>query len=211
MEIETNSNRVGVSWLNNWRFCPYKMLLTDILQLHAEKSPKQLAGIAAHQLLDDMTIPCEEDLKTLVKNTILLGHPTLPIRDAKVENERMIGRIDELFLSQQSIRIIEDKPRSRTGIIFPSHKLQANGYATVFLSMFPICQNIPLSVVIRDEITLEEMWELPFSTDSESEVMSAVAQIEQIRDGTLNASPTKRSHNCRGCSCNYLCEYYTRR
>jgi len=207
--IETNSHRVGVSWLDNWKFCPYKMYLTDILRLTIIKTVEQLDGIAAHQLLDDMAIPCKEDLETLVSRAVLLDEPT-PIRGARVFTDRMIGIIDELHISKYRIRIIDDKPHSKTGIIFPSHKLQVNGYAYVFLSMFPICQNIPTFVVLRDELTLAEMWELEFSYNKVGEILSALTQIEQIRDGALDATPTNKKPHCRGCSCNYLCEYYTR-
>ncbi|MBU1173247.1 MAG: hypothetical protein KKD44_27085 [Proteobacteria bacterium] len=90
--------RIGVSWLEDWEYCPYKMYLEHILGIDVPPSDELYAGIEAHDKLDAMAVVTEMSLTEMVVRAVKLGEE-LCVRNSLVFNDRLIGRIDELYLS----------------------------------------------------------------------------------------------------------------
>lgn len=119
--------KIPISMLSSSGFCEYQIYLEKVVGVDVEDTPEIREGVYKHdKLLEKHLSEREEefiDVVTEVEKTLKTG-ATRKVRELDVENDYLIGRIDEVQFSPHGILIIDDKPGNRP---YNSYKLQVWG------------------------------------------------------------------------------------
>jgi hypothetical protein len=124
-------------------------------------------------------------------------------RDVFVENDYVIGRIDEIHILPEQILIIDDKP-VKDGKVWPSDKNQVWGYCWAYSDQNK--PDRPVYGAVRNSTTLQIEWQERFTENEKNEIKKIALRILNILKGTQPASPTNNPSKCKPCRFRKVCD-----
>lgn len=168
-----------------------------------EDTPEIREGVYKHdKLLEKHLSEREEefiDVATEIERTLKTG-ATRKLRELDVENEYLIGRIDEVQFSPHGILIIDDKPGNRP---YNSYKLQVWGYCVAFRDSYS--PDLPLSAGLRNRDNGNMIWEKEFTAEHQQTVLNKVERLRGILDGDYIPRPA-HPRRCSKCRLKQVCK-----
>lgn len=193
------ANYIKASWLHTQTFCEYQLYLSECRGIHDVPSPDLKAGKAAHAELDAGLDPNSVHIDSIVDAICQAQAKSQPftMREVLVRGHRIIGRIDQLEYYLDRVVIIENKPRTQSGIPFLADRRQVLGYCLALSEQYPEL-GLPIIAKVHDH-TNACMWEHEFDEIDRVDVNDALDRISGIIDGTRVPVPTSKPQKCTNC------------
>jgi CRISPR/Cas system-associated exonuclease Cas4 (RecB family) len=195
--------RIPVSWLHSHAYCEYQIYLQHVKGVQPEITLEVQKGIEAHASLDEahkaaaeLELPIGEALTKAKVEGIVLSS-----REVYVEGERLIGCIDEVVFMPDRILIIDDKPGD---VAWPSSRIQTLGYCLAFEQQYK--PELPITAVLRNRDTGENIWAQTFGEEQREEVVKAVDRIQRVLSQETKAVSTENPNKCRACRFKRSCD-----
>ena len=200
---------IAVSWIHTYFFCPYQLYLMRVKGISVPKTEKMIEGGRWHEAQHVQHV--EESMGEMsVEDALMLSRferKAYKFREVNVhanfKRYQLGGRMDELVIYPDLVRIVDDKPKE---VAYESDFMQVFGYALAFKEMFNPDRKI--EVVIRSEITGEEIWKSGFTDDAERRIRKALDEIYLLLKDISIPPIQVYSKKCEACSYSDVCEYY---
>ena len=196
--------KIGASWFITHGYCEYKLYLQKVLGIEPPKTQEMIIGSEIHEEKEKAFLEkaeegtWEEFLKaeelTITKEVFF---------EQKVGDIILLGKVDEIAVDKDSIRIIDDKPKA-----FPyiGTKNQILAYCYLFREQFKPLEK-KLSAALRNRDTNQIVWEQEFNKSSEEQFFTAFHRLRNILLEKEEPIPTKNQNKCRACQFNKMCKH----
>ncbi len=195
--------KIPISMLASSGYCEYQIYLEKVVGVDVEDTPEIKEGVIKHDnLLEKHLLEREEefiDVATEIEMALETG-ATRIVRELDVENEDLIGRIDEVQFSPHGILIIDDKPGNRA---FNSYKLQVWAYCVALRDNYS--PNLPLSAGLRNRDNGNMVWEKEFTAEHQQTVMNKIERLRAILEGDYLPRPA-HPRKCSKCRLKQACK-----
>lgn len=193
--------RIKVSWLHKQTFCEYQLYLSECKHISAP-SLDLVAGTAAHRDLDEQLSPDSVHITALADRIYQAQAKYQPFtaREVSVQGNRLYGVMDQLVYHLNHVEIIENKPRTMSGIPYLADKRQVLGYCMAFSEQFPDFA-MPIIAKVCDR-SGALMWEHQYDDADCADLNDCIDRILGIVNGARQAVPSSKPQKCQ--SCRYL-------
>lgn len=191
---------IGCSWLNEQSFCEYKIFLKKCKGIEipptkemAEGTKDHETALAEHKERADITMKVDDALKS----DLALVARELPV-ECVIEDIHLMGIIDEVHTSKDSVIITDDKRSTYAGY---GPKKQVGAYCLAMESTLKKL-GVEKKVVarLRRRKTDEIFWEDNFSDEMRKDTLESLYRLRDVLTDKRPPEPTKNPKKCAKCN-----------
>jgi CRISPR-associated exonuclease Cas4 len=201
VQIINNQTNFPISWLNTQGYCEYSLYLENFQHIKVKANKAMLRGTKVHNKLEEnfkkdaVVKPLDEIISTSKTQEVLS-------REFFVMSESygIRGYIDEIWLTPDSIVIIDDKPGSRA---YYSMIHQVYAYCLAYKDS--IGDDRKIEGALRTRGTDNIFWRHEFDEKAENEIIDLVKHVQNLIAGEDDFIPTTNPNKCRACRFNNAC------
>jgi CRISPR/Cas system-associated exonuclease Cas4 (RecB family) len=195
--------KLPISMLHKQAYCEYQIFLEAVRGVEIGKSAAMEEGTEHHAALDEEH--AEKAVVMSLEDALATATKDIPIvyRDLKVKGKRLVGRIDEVQITKNLIKIIDDKPVEPGRKPWLSDIQQVWGYCVAYEEERGIDRQLHGAVRNREQ---EIVWESPYTSIERGYVNEIVDRIYGILKGERDAVPTKKPNKCDKCRFKGACD-----
>jgi hypothetical protein len=220
------TKKIAISKLAELMYCEYKFYLKTVKNVKAQMTNKMRQGTVLHQRLEEKNRIQRRQIKQKqvayfkkVANIKKTVKPQLQkkeiaklekppednkFREVKVETDKIRGKIDEVVILDDVIKIIDDKTSGRA---FDSDKMQVYAYCLAYENTHPEkLQDRVLEASIRNTKTGITAWSEMFTSVAKQKVLDVIERIEGIFNGTITPIATDNPNLCKRCDVKDWCD-----
>ncbi|MEM2954665.1 MAG: CRISPR-associated protein Cas4 [Candidatus Nanoarchaeia archaeon] len=202
-DILRGKYKIPISALGEFDYCPHSIYLKFVEGIKPQKNEQIRKGEEIHASLDQEYFSKGEMLsleEALEKSTTT--EKVFVIRAVTIENKILKGIVDEIEISKEQIRIIDDKP-IKENRIWHGMKLQIYGYCTAYEDTHDLDRDLYACIRNRDsrEIVLQEL----FENKHREEVNKVINQMLDIFSGKIEPKGSESAAKCKVCRYNIYC------
>ncbi len=195
--------------IGSYMYCQASFYLSRVMGYKPKVSRDLFSGYQKHSELFDEAekvkppFTFEEGLPQAFSGRI----EPFSMREVSIKSDkhRFVGRIDEVYVKKNLVRIIDDKKADKA---YPSSKMQVYAYALAFQDMYG---PYPIEVAIRNSNTSKEVWSDKFNSAKKRDVINLLSEMWDVVNGKKKPTPTDNARKCERCGLNYICEFYKAR
>ncbi len=198
--IEEQTN-FPISWLNTQGYCEYSLYLENFQHIKVKANKAMLTGTSVHNKLENdfkkeaEKKPLDEIISTSKTQEVLSREffvisPKYGIR----------GFIDEIWLTPDSIVIIDDKPGAKA---YMSMKNQVYAYCLAYKELMGDDRKI--EGALRTRGTDNIFWREEFTQEAEDNIIKTINHMQNLIAGSDDFIPTKNPNKCRACRFSNVC------
>ncbi len=198
---------VGISWINSYLYCPYKIYLSRVRKIRVAPTVEMVAGIERHLELEIIHEEMAEEVMSVdeAMERAPVEGITFIFREVEVRGllpyAVLCGYIDELHVGPESILIIDDKPGD---VPYYGNRMQVWGYALAFKLEYEPA--VPIYGALRNRDTGDMIWREEFSDAAEGRVKGIIGNIVDILEGWGIPPGTSNLRKCARCMFREVCE-----
>jgi len=191
---QQKQNKIPIHWLHSQAYCEYQIYLEHVLGKEGKITSEMEKGKKVHSMLEEKHKE-KAEIKLSVKDALEKSQKEKIIlvgREVYVENENLMGLIDEIHFTPNKIIIINDKPGD---FAYLTNKMQVWGYCLAFQEQF----NPKISIVgcIRQRDNQKILWKGDFLDEHKNMVLDAIKRILGIINGNQKPQPTTKISKCK--------------
>lgn len=201
VRIIDNQNNFPISWLNTQGYCEYSLYLENFQHIKVEDTKEMKKGTQIHNKL-------EEDFKETAEEMSVEDILSKSKKEEVWSREFFVvsksygirGFIDEIWLTPDSIVIIDDKPGNKA---YYSMQNQVFAYCLAFKDY--LGDNRKIEAGLRTRGTDNIFWREEFTPEIEEKIKNTVQHMQNLIAGVDDFIPTKNPNKCRSCRFNNVC------
>jgi len=198
------TKKIAISQLGVLLYCEYKIYLKQKLKDSDKKvyipvNPEMITGKLAHAKLKDAHEERQRQIETLPEE---LKPKEKISREVSVKGDILKGRMDEIEIGKNYIRIIDDKSN---GAAYEGDQAQAMGYCMAYLQENDVADNIIVKAALRNYKTGDISWEEEYTQEWEEKLNGYIERYLGILDGSIKAIPTDNPARCSRCNLKKMC------
>lgn len=190
--------KIPIFMLASSEYCEYQFYLEKVVGVGAEDTPEIRAGIEKHDVLFEKHLSEREeelvDVATEIEKVMETG-TKWKVRELEVQNEDLIGRIDEVQFSPSGILIIDDKPSNR---VFNCISFR---FGLIVLRSGIII----LQICRYQQDNRNLFWKRDFNEHQHRAVLYKIERLRAILDGELIPKPA-HPKECLKCHFKRVCK-----
>ncbi len=201
VEIIQGKNNFPISWLNTQAYCEYSIYLENFKHLKVKANKAMINGSKVHNKLEsnfkkEAEVASLHDILETSKEKEVISREFFVIS----ENYGIRGFIDEIWLTPESIVIIDDKPGARA---YNSMINQVFAYCLAYKDRLNDDRRI--EGALRTRGTSNIFWQKEFDEKAEENIIETINHMQRLIDGEDEFIPTKNPNKCNACRFKKLC------
>lgn len=201
VKIIDNQTNFPISWLNTQGYCEYSIYLENFQHIKVGANKAMVTGTKVHNNLEkefkkDAISASLDDIIEISQEQEVLSREFFVIST----KYGIRGYIDEIWLTPESIVIIDDKPGSKA---YYSMMHQVFAYCLAFKDS--IGSDRKIVGALRTRGTDNIFWKEEFDQEKEDKIKKLIQHMQNLIAGTDDFIPTKNPNKCRSCRFNKVC------